>query len=246
MNWLARLKSEKAPGVHATKPTKLLQWGDETGFVGFVASPSAHYQKIEAIKALASDPPPADPDGDREAFEERAAIMEFDGGLSRAEAEALAGYSKKSEVAPLKVANVAAESSAKPATDDAQAKANDTHDPDRLCWPHSSAMNGQEISTFTGRLSWVTRKGMCLEDAESLADRLVIRDREGDDRRACLECAYFEGFAGCRCLNCSAAKVPSTQLADDFVVQLRRCPGFAQQSLKPTAGWVREPNPMRI
>ena len=187
MNWLARLKLEKAPGVHATKPTKPHHWRDAAGFVGFVALPPAPTQKIEAIKALASDPPPADPDGDREAFEERAAIMEFDGGPSRAEAEALAGYWKKPEIPPLKVTKVAAELSAKPATDDAQAKAADTPDPDRWCWPHSSARNGQEIFTFTARLNWVIRKGMCLEDAESLADRLVIRDRDGDDRRVCLQ-----------------------------------------------------------
>jgi len=42
MNWLARLKNEKAPITHATKPTK-------PGFVGFVACPHAPFQKSEAI-----------------------------------------------------------------------------------------------------------------------------------------------------------------------------------------------------
>jgi hypothetical protein len=42
MNWLARLKNEKALSTHATKPTK-------PGFVGFVAYPHSPFQKIEAI-----------------------------------------------------------------------------------------------------------------------------------------------------------------------------------------------------
>jgi len=39
-----------------------------------------------AIRRL-NPPPQGDSDGDREGYEERAAIMEFDGGLSRAQAE---------------------------------------------------------------------------------------------------------------------------------------------------------------
>lgn len=76
--------------------------------------------------------------------------------------------------------------------------ANDTtttpsSDPDRWCWPHSEAMNGREIDTFTARLSRFTDKGLTLADAEQQADRLVIRDREGDDRHTCLECAHLHG-----------------------------------------------------
>jgi hypothetical protein len=40
MNWLARLKNEKAPITHATKATK-------PGFVGFVAPTPGAFQKIE-------------------------------------------------------------------------------------------------------------------------------------------------------------------------------------------------------
>ena len=46
--------------------------------------------------------------------------------------------------------------------------ANDTTpatDPDRWCWPHSEAMNGQEIDTFTARLARFTDKGASLEEA---------------------------------------------------------------------------------
>lgn len=50
-------------------------------------------------------------------------------------------------------------------------------DPDRWCWPHSYAMNTEEIDTFAQRLAAFTSLGMNLNDAEALADRLVIRDR---------------------------------------------------------------------
>ena len=56
-------------------------------------------------------------------------------------------------------------------------------DADRWCWPHSAAMTGREIETFTARLSRFTDKGLSLDDGEALADKLVTRDREADDRR---------------------------------------------------------------
>ena len=56
-------------------------------------------------------------------------------------------------------------------------------DPDRWCWPHSTAMNTGEIDTFTARLARFTDKGLSLDDSEALADKLMLRDRESDDRR---------------------------------------------------------------
>lgn len=46
-------------------------------------------------------------------------------------------------------------------------------------------MNTGEIDTFTARLARMTDKGVSLGDAERLADRLVIRDREGDETGGC-------------------------------------------------------------
>ena len=37
-------------------------------------------------------------------------------------------------------------------------------DPDRWCWPHSSAMNGAEIETFAVRLHQFTGKGLAPRD----------------------------------------------------------------------------------
>ena len=108
-----------------------------------------------------------------------------------------------------------------------------TEDPDRWCWPHSSAMNGAEIDTFAVRLHKFTDKGLARNDGEALADKLVLRDREQDDRRVCLECKHFAGHgAGSwRCGNWQAAGVAlrsrDAQLPADLVVQLQRCDGFA-------------------
>ena len=63
-------------------------------------------------------------------------------------------------------------------------------DPDANCWPHSAAMTGAEIDTFTARLVRFTDKGLDLDTSERLADKLVIRDRERDDKRLCLECGH--------------------------------------------------------
>jgi hypothetical protein len=105
-------------------------------------------------------------------------------------------------------------------------------DPDRWCWPHSSAMNGAEIDTFTARLRSFTDKGLPRSDADALADKLVIRDRESDERRVCIECRHLTGYgAGSwRCGNWQAAGVAirsrDAQLPADLVAQFQNCYGF--------------------
>ena len=107
-----------------------------------------------------------------------------------------------------------------------------TEDPERWCWPHSSAMNGAEIDTFAARLHQFTDKGLARNEGEALADKLVVRDREQDDRRVCLECKHFggHGAGSWRCGNWQAAGIAlrprDAQLSADLVVQLQRCDGF--------------------
>ena len=106
------------------------------------------------------------------------------------------------------------------------------NDPDADCWPHSTAMNGAEINLFTARLHRFTDKGLAPTDGEVLADKLVIRDREMDDRRSCLECRHLSGFGhtSWRCGNWQAADIAvrlrDTQLPADLVLHLQRCEGF--------------------
>lgn len=107
-----------------------------------------------------------------------------------------------------------------------------TDDPDRWAWPHSAAMTGAEIDTFTARLARFTDKGLTLDDGEALADKLVMRDREADDRRLCLECTHLagHGVTSWRCGDWQAAKVAhrarDVQLPADLVRKLQRCDGF--------------------
>jgi hypothetical protein len=105
-------------------------------------------------------------------------------------------------------------------------------DPDSYCWPYSEAMNGGEIDLFAARLFRITDKGVIQIDAQCLADRLVIRDRDLDDRALCLECQHLHGHGpqSWRCGNWQrsgvAIKARDTGLPADLVLQLQRCDGF--------------------
>lgn len=103
-------------------------------------------------------------------------------------------------------------------------------DPDRWCWPHSPAMNGEEIGTFMVRERRFIAKGLSRTDGQVQADRLVRRDRESDDRRVCLECDHLD--QGWRCNNWLMAGggmgTNRSHLADVFVQKLQRCDGFSE------------------
>ena len=104
-------------------------------------------------------------------------------------------------------------------------------DPDRWAWPHSQAMTGREIDTLMARLHHFARRGLAEPEAERLADKLVTRDREADDRRLCLECAHLAGHAdvwGCRNWQQAAiaSKARDAQLSPALVIQPQRCDGF--------------------
>lgn len=99
-------------------------------------------------------------------------------------------------------------------------------------------MNGQELDTYAARLARFTDKGLSLPDAERLAERLVRRDREGDDRRLCLECSHLRGYGRWHCGNWQAADVAREGLAPELVVMLQRCGACvaSQAGKDPTGG----------
>jgi hypothetical protein len=78
------------------------------------------------------------------------------------------------------------------------------------------------------RLDRFVNLGLDHEAAEKLADRLVARDRGGEDRSVCLECKHMR--LGLRCLNSKIAGLTAMHsnsgLPSDFVIQLQSCPGF--------------------
>jgi hypothetical protein len=104
---------------------------------------------------------------------------------------------------------------------------------DCWCWPHSSAMSGGEIDLFSARHHRFTDKGLPSADGATLVDKLMIRDREPDNRRVCLECIHLTGHGAStwRCGNWQGAGVAlrarDAQLATALVIQLQRCDGFA-------------------
>ena len=103
-----------------------------------------------------------------------------------------------------------------------------TPDPDRHCWPHSTAMTGRQIDAFTARLSRFADKGLSLDEGEALADKLVIRDRESDHRGCCTECRHLAGYgsASWRCYNWKGAGVGASRLPLVLVLMLQRCDEF--------------------
>lgn len=164
--WLARLKNQNTPEAGATKPTKPTQDTHAGGFVGFVAYPQGHIQKIDGAVANPETPAANSP----------------------------------------------------------------TTDPDRWAWPHSSAMNGQELDTLMARQDLFCQRGASAQDAERVADKLVDRDRGEDDRRLCMECRHLRGEGPYRCGNSQAAGVHA-DLARDLVLTLQRCHGYEDARL---------------
>jgi len=188
MTWLARLKKTTiGPDTPPAETTK-------TDNAVFAGTPASTFGNSGAVQEAANDTALA-PDFPGEAFEERAAIMEHDGGLNRLEAEALAAACVQEA------------------------------DPDSHCWPHSSAMNTLEIDTFMGRVERFTRDGLDYAAAQKLADLLVIRDREGDDRRLCLECSHLSERG--RCLAAAMGRVAGAdRRLEPVTTILQRCEAF--------------------
>lgn len=71
-----------------------------------------------------------------------------------------------------------------------------------------------EIEVMSARVAGLRRAGYSMDDAEVIADRLLMRDRTGLDMNACFECARFTGR---RCV---------AQQPVGAAHELRRCPAF--------------------
>jgi hypothetical protein len=118
----------------------------------------------------------------------------------------------------------------KPALVDWLQAANDPGpgDPARWCWPAvqdlDAPMNPGEVETFTARMFLLMRFGMKARRAEELADKLKRRDRQGDDRRACIECQRLNTARVCTAWRQAAIGGP--QVGRDLLTLLQRCPAF--------------------
>lgn len=94
-------------------------------------------------------------------------------------------------------------------------------DPDRWAWPNGTAANTRELALMANRLARFTLLGLSVNEAERMADKLQQRDREADDRHACVECASLSGRWRCGSFRQRGATAPG--LPADYIVMLTRC-----------------------
>jgi hypothetical protein len=99
-------------------------------------------------------------------------------------------------------------------------------------------MTGTEITVFEARVHLFGARGLSLKEAEGIADKLVLRDRDADERRLCLECEHLQvlpenhwrDHAELRCTNFAEAGLcvfaRDAGLSQAFARQLQRCHGF--------------------
>jgi hypothetical protein len=90
---------------------------------------------------------------------------------------------------------------------------------------HAESWNADTIDAFTARRDAILRRGYSADDADDLAERLTLRDREQDDRRMCIECTHL-GERG-RCLAAAVGRLPGAdRRLEPVPIILQRCEGF--------------------
>lgn len=89
-------------------------------------------------------------------------------------------------------------------------------------------MTQAEAAAFAERVRRFTERGLMLTEVDSLATRLLQRDRDCDDRRMCLECSYL-GTKG-RCIAAATGRLIGASRALEPVPDLlQRCEGFGRR-----------------
>lgn len=109
------------------------------------------------------------------------------------------------------------------------------------------AWTDTDIARFHDRRARLLRWGWAEAEAEELADRLVQRDRDADDRVSCADCQHYRPG---HCGNRTRAGLNAADVGRDLAATLQRCPGFAELgAVEPNehGGWgtvTRGPSPM--
>lgn len=81
-------------------------------------------------------------------------------------------------------------------------------------------LDDAEIARMAARIAAARRNGYSLDDAEVIADRLLLRDRTALDMHTCLECSRLSAR------RCTARPAQSFDPRDAH--ELRRCPAFKE------------------
>ena len=91
---------------------------------------------------------------------------------------------------------------------------------------HANPWDNATIALFRGRSIRFQQRGHSTTNADALAERLHLRDVEGDDRRMCLECRHLERYG--RCDLAREGKLPGADRhLEPIATILMRCEGFA-------------------
>lgn len=85
------------------------------------------------------------------------------------------------------------------------------------------AWTDADISAFLDRRARLLRWGWAESEAEKVAERLVERDREHDERVSCADCRHYRPG---RCGNHRRAGLDVVDVGRDLAAMLQRCPGF--------------------
>ena len=80
-----------------------------------------------------------------------------------------------------------------------------------------------DIARFLDRRARLMRWRWSETDAEKLAERLVVRDREAYERVSCTDCRHYRPG---RCGNHRLAGLHGPEVGRDLAALLQRCPGF--------------------
>lgn len=92
---------------------------------------------------------------------------------------------------------------------------------------HSANDAAPPADISLARLALFTDRGLSLDDAQALADKLTERDRGPDDRRLCLECQHLSGWVNSRrCSQWRKIGIGSAAIPGELVSILQRCAGF--------------------
>lgn len=101
---------------------------------------------------------------------------------------------------------------------------------------HAEPWDDAACGRFVARVTLFLRRGIDATDADDLAERLHLRDVQGDDRRLCLECAQYRPG---RCTNHRFAALSSPEVGRELATLLQHCPEFASDATTGTAGGQR-------
>jgi hypothetical protein len=86
---------------------------------------------------------------------------------------------------------------------------------------HAESWDDETCERYVKRVSIFLRRGMNVTDADDFAERLHLRDLEGDDRRCCMECRHYGRG---RCAAHGLAGLSEPDISPDIVCLLQRCP----------------------